>query len=732
MYRLSPIIAVLLALFPFRLAAQQSFVDSLRKELAVSRVDTTRVILLNKLAWELKNQNTEEALLLSDSALSLAEKLNFRRGLAESNKTKGVIKWYQSDLDSSRIFMKRSLDYFQEEGDLEGQANAYNNLGLSFHVSGDYAKAQEYYAQAFEIREQIGDPKGIASAHNNLGVLFYDTGDYEKALFHHTEALRLREDINSLQDLPDSYMNVGIIYLLTERYREALLNYEEALKIHQQLGNKRGMANAHHNMGNVHERQGNLNKALEKYNESLTLLRELDDKPGVSEDLRSMGEVYFKQGNLEDAREILRNGLDISKSIDDTPGMVRTYILLGQISLQQDRFKEAISDLEKAESLSASIGAKADLLKAKHDLGTAYARSGNFLKAYRYQEDFITLSDSLFSEEKSRIMAELQTKYEAEKRENQIVLLNKERDLKAADLRAEQNMNLALFITLGLILALAFVLFLGLRRNHRNNMLLTERNLQITNQAERIQHQNEELEEKNHALEELNKEKNYLVGIVAHDLRNPLNNIKGLVNIIKMDRDTLNPTQQKIVNSIGESSERLLNMVSRILDVNAIESRKHNIELARTDLCEVIELSLQEFRKEAERKGIQLDYDNAATEPFAMVDKAYAKQVFDNLISNALKFSPPNSHVAVKLATQNGKVRALVSDEGPGIPASDMSKLFQKYQKLTAKPTGGESSTGLGLSIVKKYVEEMHGKVWCEAGEKKGATFVVEFERIPA
>ena len=107
-----------------------------------------------------------------------------------------------------------------------------------------------------------------------------------------------------------------------------------------------------------------------------------------------------------------------------------------------------------------------------------------------------------------------------------------------------------------------------------------------------------------------------------------------------------------------------------------------------------------------------------------------ATQVFENLISNAIKFSPPHKAVKVILAKDNGKARAEIIDEGPGLTEEDKKKVFGKFQRLSAKPTGGEHSTGLGLSIVKKYVEAMNGKVWCESEHGKGANFIVEFNRV--
>lgn len=133
------------------------------------------------------------------------------------------------------------------------------------------------------------------------------------------------------------------------------------------------------------------------------------------------------------------------------------------------------------------------------------------------------------------------------------------------------------------------------------------------------------------------------------------------------------------------------------------------------------------FRTEAAQKEITLCF-NIIPGLYSDLDKSYTDQVFQNLISNAIKFSPSNKSVFVNLGPNQEFVRCEIKDEGPGLNEEDKKKLFGKYQKLSAKPTGNETSTGLGLSIVKKFVEAMKGRIWCESEAGKGASFFVEFK----
>jgi len=131
----------------------------------------------------------------------------------------------------------------------------------------------------------------------------------------------------------------------------------------------------------------------------------------------------------------------------------------------------------------------------------------------------------------------------------------------------------------------------------------------------------------------------------------------------------------------------------------------------------------------AEHKHIRLQIITESDDPYIKVDRNYFNQIIENLVSNAIKFSQTNTNIYIITSEVKDKVRIEVRDEGPGIPSEEMSQLFKKYHKLSIKPTAGEQSIGLGLSIVKKYVEVMNGKVWCESQVGTGTSFILEFNK---
>ena len=242
-----------------------------------------------------------------------------------------------------------------------------------------------------------------------------------------------------------------------------------------------------------------------------------------------------------------------------------------------------------------------------------------------------------------------------------------------------------------------------------------------------ISTQKQKIEQANTELVELNKEKNHLIGIVAHDLRNPLTSSLAIADSLRSgDQDDPKSTGEGL-NFLVNALNRMNDMVSKILDIRMIEQKKINVHCEKTDLGEIVQEVCRNMKDAARHKNINLNLENRKA--YGLVDRNYLTQVFENLLSNAIKFSPKNSEVWIRVNEVNGEVQVNFKDNGPGIREDEMGRLFGKYQRLSARPTGGEDSTGLGLSIVKKYVDVMGGKVWCESTPGKGSNFIVAFRK---
>lgn len=227
-------------------------------------------------------------------------------------------------------------------------------------------------------------------------------------------------------------------------------------------------------------------------------------------------------------------------------------------------------------------------------------------------------------------------------------------------------------------------------------------------------------------LARLNNEKNEFMGIVAHDLRSPLTAIKGYAELVLEDAQLGRPEVERYTTHVRDTAERMSEMVRNLLDANAIERGEMKLKIGACELSRELESVVQSFRQKAAAKEQVIHLENAPPPVTAMVDGNVMVQILENLISNAIKYSPQARNIVVRLKCLPGVARFEVQDEGPGISLEDQTRLFGKFARLSAKPTGGEHATGLGLSIVKKMVEAMNGRVWCESQAGQGATFIVE------
>lgn len=216
---------------------------------------------------------------------------------------------------------------------------------------------------------------------------------------------------------------------------------------------------------------------------------------------------------------------------------------------------------------------------------------------------------------------------------------------------------------------------------------------------------------------------NRFLGMASHDLRTPINSVRGFTDLLlEGSYGDLNPDQTEALEFIRLANGHMRNLVVDLLDMSVFEAGELRLIRKPADLCALVELRLRIHALEARKKRIALTADCADVPDFAF-DERRITQVVDNLLSNALKFTPEGGEVRVAVTTADGLVRVCVRDTGQGVPPDEEDLLFQSFGKTSVRPTAGESGTGLGLPIVKTIVEEHGGLVWVESEYGHGATF---------
>lgn len=275
--------------------------------------------------------------------------------------------------------------------------------------------------------------------------------------------------------------------------------------------------------------------------------------------------------------------------------------------------------------------------------------------------------------------------------------------------------------------------------------------LNLEEQHHEVRLANVEIQEHNAQLHTVSEERLMILGMVSHDLKNPLTAIQGLAEAMTMTE--LAPEDYKEYAAIIlESSYRMNHLLRGFLDLSRIESGSVRLDAITLNVGDVVQALISQYRHAADKKLITIREQMQDGVDYSVVaDESATQQVIENLLSNAVKYSPHGTTVTVRVSvnqnlsggavlfkedldrldeitnqSQKSYTRIEVCDEGPGLSTDDKLKLFGKFSRLSARPTGGEDSTGLGLAIVKTLVEAMNGRVWCESELGKGATFIVE------
>ena len=253
----------------------------------------------------------------------------------------------------------------------------------------------------------------------------------------------------------------------------------------------------------------------------------------------------------------------------------------------------------------------------------------------------------------------------------------------------------------------------------------------VKNQLELVK-KNKIIIQQNKDLIKLNNEKNALLAIAAHDLKNPMQAILGSAELIEKKLFNNTEIDIELVENIKFSSKKAINIITDLLDVQAMEEGKLKLKMELVDARDIVIESIDEFLQIANKKHIKLNYDEDDRSCNIFTDKNKLSRVIDNLISNAIKFSPQGKEVKiscknVNIGTNEDIIRIEVRDEGPGFTKDDLEKVYSKFSKLSARPTAEESSTGLGLSIVKKMTELLGGIVELETKVGEGSTFKLSF-----
>ena len=685
------ILLILIAIVGQTAAQRQGRIDSLQKVLMVS-ADEEKLSLLNALAWEYRLAHPDSTIQFAQEAFDLSQALTSGGEGAKSLNFMGLAYNYKGDYKNSFLYFNRALDYAEQYSDPEQKGHAYNSLGRLFFSQGDQIKSYDFFYKALDIFRSIDDQAGAAYVYRSLADLYEIQGEVGRAREMMGVALEIRREIDDERGQISVLLELSNSYLQEQRYQEAFRYLEEAAQIAE----------------------------------------DIRDQVSMAEIYLGIAEVYHYLENYTQANEYSQRALQIAEEGDNQKLFTATYLSLGSnhyclkdYDKATDYFQKVIALTEASEDLHLQK-------EAYRQLHMTYRQQGDLQSALRYLSRFIDANDRFYNAEKAKQIERLEARLALEQVEKENMLLKEQESKNQIIIEYQHLQNTALVVVVSLMILFVGSLMINNRKKKRAYQKLTLQNERIQEQGEKIRQQKEEIVKQNRELRrgneelaKLNKEKDNLMNIVAHDLKSPINQIKGLSELVKMTGG-LSEEQLKYMALMAEVSRMGSDLINDLLDLNAIQSETKALKVHKIDPRGLLEEKFAEYTSLANQKGIRINLDCCKEGHEFYSDKLLLSRILDNLISNAVKFSKPESQVWIRgYMNEERELVMSIKDQGPGFTEEDRKKLFKKFQKLSARPTAGESSNGLGLAIVKSFVEKLKGRIELVSKPGQGSEFIL-------
>ena len=622
----------------------------------------------------------------------------------------------ETELDTALSWMGQAYSIFLSQNHYPGISQSALLYAELLQKAGDYPAALEVLNERLARNRAAKDTTGIAESLHRKGNTFLRMGQYDQAQTHYQDALLAFQSLDDSLSMGLCLNAMGNIQFRIKNYPQARQRYLEAQVFFDAVGDPGYQAMVTHNLSNIFSEEGKPKIALEYLFATLQYEERGEPKPGMVITLFNIGETYLDLKEYPKAQQFYSRALDLAEQFGDPESLITGLQGMGTYYNATGQPEQGRPYLEKALIIAEEIQNPNEIRLSLEGLIETEKLSGDFERALKLTNQYYFLEDSLMGLNMSRQLQELTVQYEAETREKDLQLA-REREARAT--QRERSIVLVSVIAGALLLIIVVILIYTALRLRRFNALMGMKN-------KTIGRKNMELEEINTQLIDLNEEKDTLMGIVAHDLKAPLNKARGLTQVLEMSGD-LNEQQQKVVGLMNQVFANGKTLIEELVLIGQLEASSEKIPMKEHDLADLVRETVESFRQTAALKSIEIDYKSNAEEIPFTTHKEYLGRVLDNLVSNAIKFSAAKTRVQLILEAEEKRNRIWVKDQGPGIPVEEQSLLFEKFTRLSARPTGGESSTGLGLYIVKELVEKLNGSITVESEPGKGTAFLLEF-----
>lgn len=410
-FRPQPFLIGLLCLFSMSALCQNEKVDSMKNQLTQQSDDSLKVENLLAISKSTFRFEPDTAIVYANKAIDLATRIDYQKGLGYGLKNVGLAYYIKGDFTEVLNYWKQSLAIFEKMDFKLGISNLQNNLGAVYFSKGEDPQALEYYISSLKLAEEINDSSRIATAHVNIGAVYVNSPEtYDKAIESYNKSLKISEKLKYEDGVGTNYMNIGELYLKKRQPKLALENLTKSLEAFKKTGGAVGTTLNF--MANAYDSLGNYSLSVQYNKDAFANAEEKDSKPEMTKALNSMGNAYVKQG----------------------------------------KYNQAITSFNDALALAAATGIYLDKIDSYEGLSKAHSKLNNYQKAFAAQQNFISVKDTIRSEEYDENIGNLRFKFDLDNKQKEIALLNSDNDLKAAEIERSSLFRKYLYALAGLLL----------------------------------------------------------------------------------------------------------------------------------------------------------------------------------------------------------------------------------------------------------------------------------------
>jgi len=543
--------------------------------------------------------------------------------------------------------------------------------------------------EALLLAQQKNYPEKIGKSLNILSWAFYRKGDYTKAFDYGIKGLKQNEKINNIPQLAVSYRNVGSVYNSQADYKLSITYFQKDLELHKKVLDPIGIGRALNNLAFTHFKAGYIDSAKLFIQRALTHNSYIEDPYLLAFTFRNFGEIYEHENKLDSAFIFYNKAIKAAKLSNNLFLVQGSLFRKGRLLTTMQNYTEAMIALHEARDVALVLGSKSGQSQIYRQLAIVLEKIGDFKEAYKAQSVYVNIHDTLFEERSRSKLNQLYVNFEAEKKEAEIQLLNKEKRLHK--IRLHNQLLLVIFLMFLTVFATTIIVIIWRKNKFKKKV-------------------NAELSVQKSILEESSVLKDKIFSIISHDLRSPIASLSAVLPLL--DRNSLD---EEVFNTIKKNISKQLSSLNFTLDNLLLWAKTqwkgstppNTISFA---IAGTIENNIELLTPIAANKKIML---TATIDPDIHVwaDKQQIDIIIRNLILNAIKFTNEKGLVVVNAKEMDEIVCITISDNGVGMTVDQLANLFQFKTHFTTPGTQKEKGTGLGLLLCKEYALLNNGDI---------------------